>query len=114
MLRFYEVIQGSKKLKLPTKETVLYGILTLVIALGLLQITALLGLTLFRQLEMNANISTEKTRVAKLQNEVRNLSTRLSEAKNDPVYLEFAARNLGFIKKGERVIIPVKPAPKTK
>jgi cell division protein FtsB len=107
MLRSSEVIRGSKKFQLPSRETVLYGILTLVIALGLLQISALLGLTLFRQLEMNANISTEQARVTKLQNQVKDLKTRLTEAKTDPMYLEFAARNLGFIKKGEQVVIPI-------
>ncbi len=100
------MIRGSKKFQLPSRETVLYGILTLVIALGLLQISALLGLTLFRQLEMNANIRSEQTRVIKLQEDVKNQKTRFQEAKTDPVYLEFAARNLGFIKKGERVIVP--------
>ncbi len=100
------MIRGSKKFQLPSRETVLYGILTLVIALGVLQISALLGLTLFRQLEVNANIRNEQARVKKLQNEVNDLKTRFQEAKTDPVYLEFAARNLGFIKKGELVIIP--------
>jgi cell division protein FtsB len=100
------VIRGSKKFQLPSRETVLYGILTLVIALGVLQISALLGLTLFRQLEVSANIQSEQAHVKKLQNEVNDLKTRFSEAKTDPVYLEFSARNLGFIKKGERVIIP--------
>ena len=88
------MIRGSKKFQLPSRETVLYGILTLVIALGLLQISALLGLTLFRQLEMNANIGKEQARVTKLQNQVKDLKTRFTEAKTDPVYLEFAARNL--------------------
>jgi thiol:disulfide interchange protein len=106
MLRSSEVIRGSKKYQLPSRETVLYGILTLVIALGVLQITALLGLTMFRQLEVNANIRNEQVRVTQLQNQVADLKTRFQEAKNDPVYLEFTARNLGFIKKGERVIIP--------
>ncbi len=106
MLRSSEVIRGSKKFQLPSRETVLYGILTLVIALGLLQISALLGLTLFRQIEMNANINSEKVRVVKLQSEVNGFKTRFNEAKTDPVYLEFAARNLGFIKKGEQVVIP--------
>ena len=106
VLRSSEVIRGSKKFQLPSRETVLYGILTLVIALGLLQISALLGLTLFRQIEMSANIAEEQARVIKLQDQVKDLKTRFSEAKTDPVYLEFAARNLGFIKKGERVVIP--------
>jgi cell division protein FtsB len=106
MLRSFSVIRGSKKPQLPTRETVLYGILTLVIALGVLQISALLGLTLFRQLEVNANIGAEQVRVTQLQNQVKDLKTRFEQAKNDPVYLEFTARNLGFIKKGERVIIP--------
>jgi cell division protein FtsB len=106
MLRSSEVIQGSKKFQLPSRETVLYGILTLVIALGLLQLSALLGLTLFRQLEMNANIRAEQARVVKLQDDVKALKTRLTQAKTDPVYLEFSARKLGFIQKNERVIIP--------
>ena len=109
MLRSFAVIQGSKKPRLPSRETVLYGILTLVVALGVLQISALLGLTLFRQLEMNANIGAEKNRVAKLQAEVKDLKTRFEQAKTDPVYLELTARNLGFIKKTERVIIPKTP-----
>ncbi len=106
MLRSFPVIRGSKKSQLPTRETVLYGILTLVIALGVLQISALLGLTLFRQLEMNANIGAEQARVVKLQHQIADLKTRFEQAKNDPIYLEFSARNLGFIKKTERVIIP--------
>jgi hypothetical protein len=92
MLRSLAVIQGSKKPRLPSRETVLYGILTLVVALGVLQISALLGLTLFRQLEMNANIGAEKNRVAKLQAEVKDLKTRFEQAK-----------------KTERVIIPKTP-----
>jgi cell division protein FtsB len=104
------VIQGNKKPKLPSRETVLYGILTLVIGLGILQISALLGLTLFRQLEMSANINTEQRQVNTLQSEIKDLNTRLEQAKTDPVYLETAARNLGFIKKGEKVIIPKAPS----
>ena len=103
------MIQGSKKPRLPSRETVLYGILTLVVALGVLQTTALLGLTLFRQFETNAQIGTEQKRVNTLQNEFSDLKTRFEQAKTDPVYLELAARNLGFIKKGERVIIPKTP-----
>ncbi len=83
-------------------------LMTLVAALGLLQITALILLTLYRHFDWSYRADLKRQEVQQLQLEVKELQQRV-KLSTDPAYLEGLARKQGFIREGERVVVPKAP-----
>ncbi len=84
--------------------------LVVLLGLGLLQLTGMTLHTLYRHLEASGQSSSELQRIAALRLEVKALKERAVQARDDRTYLERLARGQGFIKNGERVILP-EPTP---
>ncbi len=95
----------STSLLRSVREHVPATIFTVVVALGVLQITALVLLTLYRHFDWSYQAGQQRARVQQLQLEVKELRERV-KLSTDPAYLEGLARKQGFIKDGERVIVP--------
>lgn len=87
------------------REHVPVTVFTVIAALGVLQITALVLLTLYRHFDWSAQAARERAQVQQLQLEVKELRERV-QLSSDPAYLEGLARKQGFVKQGERVIVP--------
>jgi cell division protein FtsB len=77
-------------------------------ALGLLQITALVLLTLYRHFDWSYRADLKRQQVQQLELEVKELRERV-KLSTDPAYLEGLARKQGFVRDGERVIVPKAP-----
>ena len=88
------------------REQVPATLFTVVAALGLLQITGLVLLTLYRHFDWSAQAAQERAVVQQLRLEVKELRDRV-KLSSDPAYLEGLARQQGFVKDGERVIVPL-------
>ena len=81
-------------------------LLTILLGLGLLQLTIWTGLTLYRHVDAAQAASTETERINKLKLEIKLLKERATQAREDKLYLERLARKQGFVKRGETVIVP--------
>ena len=90
------------------RERIPATLMIVVAALGLLQITALILLTLYRHFDWTYQADLKRTSVQQLQLEVNELRERV-RLSSDPAYLEGLARKQGFIQDGERVIVPKQP-----
>ena len=90
------------------RERIPATLMIAVAALGLLQITALILLTLYRHFEWTHQADLKRAVVQQLQLEVGELRERV-RLSSDPAYLEGLARKQGFIQDGERVIVPKQP-----
>jgi cell division protein FtsB len=99
------VATRSPSLLRSAREHVPATLFTVVAALGLLQITALILLTLYRHFDWSAQAAQERAVVQQLRLEVKELRERV-KLSDDPAYLEGLARQQGFIKDGERVVVP--------
>ena len=82
------------------------ALLTLLLAVGLIQLTIWTGVTLYRHVEAAQGIALEQEKIAVLKLEVQLLEQRAKQAREDSTYLERLARKQGFVKRGETVIIP--------
>jgi cell division protein FtsB len=87
------------------REHIPATLFTIVAAVGLLQITALILLTLYRHFDWSYQAEQKRAVVQQLQLEVKELRER-QKLSSDPAYLEGLARKQGFIRDGERVIVP--------
>jgi cell division protein FtsB len=67
----------------------------------------LLAQGLYRDHSWKAEARATRARVAALEHKVADASERASSAASDPAYLEALARRLGYVKEGERVIVPL-------
>jgi predicted signal transduction protein with EAL and GGDEF domain len=90
------------------RERVPATLMIVVAALGLLQITALILLTLYRHFDWSYQADQKRVTVQQLQLEVKELRERV-RLSSDPAYLEGLARKQGFIQDDERVIVPKQP-----
>ena len=81
-------------------------LLTILLGLGLLQLTIWTGLTLYRHVDAAQAASVEQERINKLKLEIKLLKERATQAREDTLYLERLARKQGFVKRGETVIVP--------
>lgn len=90
------------------RERIPATLMIAVAALGLLQITALILLTLYRHFDWSYQAELKRGVVQQLQLEVKELRERV-RLSSDPAYLEGLARKQGFIQDGERVIVPKQP-----
>ena len=86
-----------------------HGVLLGIAALGVLHITALLLVVGYRQYTWTQDIQAAKSRIQQLELEVRELERRADKAQNDEAYLEALSRRQGFVKNGERVLVPSTP-----
>jgi cell division protein FtsB len=99
------VTTRSTSLLRSAREHIPATLFTVVAALGLLQITALILLTLYRHFDWSYQAEQKRAVVQQLQLEVKELRER-QKLSSDPAYLEGLARKQGFIREGERVIVP--------
>ena len=90
------------------RERIPATLMIVVAALGLLQITALVLLTLYRHFDWSYQADQKRAVVQQLELEVGELRERV-RLSSDPAYLEGLARKQGFIQDGERVIVPKQP-----
>ncbi len=90
------------------RERIPVTLMMVVAALGLLQITALILLTLYRHFDWSYQADLKRQTVQQLQLEVGELRERV-RLSSDPAYMEGLARKQGFIQDGERVIVPKQP-----
>lgn len=75
-------------------------------AAGVVQITVLVSMSLYRHHAWTLEAGGARDRIAALEREVDDLSTGVARLSNDASYLETLARRQGFVRKGERVIVP--------
>jgi hypothetical protein len=90
------------------RERIPTTLMVVIAALGLLQITALVLLTLYRHFDWSYQADQKRAVVQQLQLEVKELRERV-RLSSDPAYLEGLARKQGFIGEAERVIVPKQP-----
>ncbi len=81
-------------------------LLTVLLGAGLIQLTIMTSVTLYRHVEASQTAAIEEARIAALQNEINVLKERATQARTDTLYLERLARKQGFVKRGEQVLVP--------
>jgi cell division protein FtsB len=84
-------------------------VLFVIAALGIAHITALILMSAYRHSFWSQQAGLTADRIAALKSEVRELEVRASKARSDREYLEQLARHQGFVRKSERVIVPLAP-----
>jgi cell division protein FtsB len=84
-------------------------VLFVVAALGIAHVTALILMSGYRHSFWSQQSVVTTDRIAALKSEVRELEVRAAKARSDRAYLEELARRQGFVRKSERVIVPVIP-----
>jgi cell division protein FtsB len=82
------------------------ALLTLLLAVGLVQLTYWTGSTLHRHFEASQVANSERQKIQEIKNDIAVLKERAQQAKSDKTYLERLARKQGFVKRGETVIVP--------
>ncbi len=99
---------GLSKLKTirPLRTFVPQLLLTLVLAAGLVQLTIWTGATLYRHLDAAQASNLELQKISALKLELKLLTERAKQAREDKLYLERLARKQGFVRRGETVIVP--------
>jgi cell division protein FtsB len=107
---FYCAVNRNPTVLKPFSVSVPQVALAILLGLGLLQLTGMTLHTLYRHFEASGQSASELQRIATLQLEVKALKERAAQAREDSTYLERLARGQGFIKNGERVILP-EPTP---
>jgi cell division protein FtsB len=108
---FYCAVNRNPTVLKPFSVSIPQLALVILLGLGLLQLTGMTLHTLYRHLEASGQSASERQRITALQLEVKALKERASQAREDRTYLERLARGQGFIKNGERVILPESTAP---
>ena len=84
-------------------------VLFLVAALGIAHVTALILMSGYRHSYWSQQAVVAADRISALKFEVRELEVRAAKARSDRQYLEELARHQGFVRKSERVLVPVAP-----
>jgi cell division protein FtsB len=84
-------------------------VLFMVAALGIAHITALILMSGYRHSYWTQQSVVATDRIVALKSEVRELEVRAVKARSDRQYLEELARHQGFVRKAERVLVPVAP-----
>jgi hypothetical protein len=84
-------------------------VLFLIAALGIAHVTALILMSAYRHSFWSQQAGLTADRIAALKSEVRELEVRASKARFDREYLEQLARHQGFVRKSERVTVPLAP-----
>jgi hypothetical protein len=84
-------------------------VLFVIAALGIAHITALILMSAYRHSFWSQQAGLTADRIAALKSEVRELEVRASKARFDREYLEQLARHQGFVRKSERVTVPLAP-----
>lgn len=84
-------------------------VLFVVAALGIAHVTALILMSGYRQSYWSQQSVVAADRILALKSEVRELEVRAAKARSDRQYLEELARHQGFVRKSERVMVPVAP-----
>lgn len=84
-------------------------VLFVVAALGIAHVTALILMSGYRHSLLSQQSVQTSERIAALKSEVRELEVRAAKARFDRQYLEELARHQGFVRKSERVLVPVAP-----
>jgi cell division protein FtsB len=84
-------------------------VLFTVAALGIAHITALILMSGYRHSYWSQQSVVASDRILALKSEVRELEVRAAKARSDRQYLEELARHQGFVRKSERVLVPVAP-----
>jgi cell division protein FtsB len=104
----YLLVTGLGKITTlrPLRNFVPQLLLTILLGLGLLQLTIWTGLTLYRHMDAAQAASLEQLKINELKLEVKVLKERATQARQDKLYLERLARKQGFVKSGETVIVP--------
>ena len=97
---------GLAKSIRPLRTFVPQFLLTLVLAAGLMQLTIWTGATLYRHLEAAQAAKLEQQKIDALKLELKLLTERAKQAREDKLYLERLARKQGFVQRGETVIVP--------
>jgi cell division protein FtsB len=88
------------------KFNVLELLLTVLLAIGSLQLVALLGLATVRQLNWQEDLVKLQQQHQQTEREIKGLRERAKRATNDPLYLEQLARQQGMVRKDEVVQMP--------
>jgi cell division protein FtsB len=104
----YATVTGISKIKTvkPLWVFLPQALLTVLLAVGLVQLTYWTGSTLHRHFEASQVASAKQQKIQEIQNEIAVLKERAQQAKSDKTYLERLARKQGFVKRGETVIVP--------
>jgi cell division protein FtsB len=84
-------------------------VLFVVAALGIAHVTALILMSGYRHSYWSQQAVIATDRIVALKSEVRELEVRAAKARLDRQYLEELARHQGFVRKSERVLVPVAP-----
>lgn len=82
-------------------------VLFVVAAVGIAHVTALILMSGYRHSVRSQQSVVAVDRIAALKSEVRELEVRAAKALSDRQYLEELARHQGFVRKSERVMVPV-------
>ena len=90
----------------PLRNFVPQWLLTILLGLGLLQLTIWTGLTLYRHMDAVQAASFEQLKIDELKLDIKVLKERATQAREDKLYLERLARKQGFVKRDETVIVP--------
>jgi cell division protein FtsB len=90
----------------PPKLNLLELLLTVLLALGSLQLVALLGLAVLRHLHWQEDLAKLQQQNKQLAREIKGMQARAQRAQNDPVYLEQLARQQGMVGKDETILMP--------
>ena len=85
-------------------------VLLALVALGIAHVTALILMSGYRHSFWSQQSALTTDRIAALKSEVRELEVRAAKARSDRGYLEELARRQGFVRKSERVIVPLSGA----
>ncbi|MFN3265349.1 MAG: FtsB family cell division protein [Deinococcales bacterium] len=81
------------------------ALLVLLLAGGIVQLTYMTALTLYKHVETSQKASSKQQEIEDLNNQIAVLKERTNQAKADRAYLERLARKQGFVKRGETVIV---------
>jgi cell division protein FtsB len=84
-------------------------VLFAVAALGIAHVTALILMSVYRHSYFTQQADLTAGRISALKSEVRELEVRAAKARSDRDYLEQLARRQGFVRKSERVMVPLVP-----
>ena len=84
-------------------------VLFLLAALGIAHVTALILMSGYRHSYWSQQAVVAADRISALKSEVRELEVRAGKARSDRQYLEELARHQGFVRKSERVLVPLAP-----
>ncbi|HWG83976.1 MAG TPA: cell division protein FtsB [Deinococcales bacterium] len=81
--------------------------LSVIATVGIIQVTWLLAQGAYREVTWRADARAVNARVYDLQLKVAAEVERARAAASEPSYLEALARRLGYVRKGERVLVPL-------